>query len=838
MNWIKTAKIAGGVLLLTVIVHFTTRPPAPPAIPEVPAEIANPTVPPLTFYDQPVGGPYPVPKSPFRRTLRDVSVDDLVEKELTTGVYKGTPYWKKREQWFADNFYATLAARKVWDEGTSADDHERGGPVTWSYEPIPQYTPPPCDKPQPTGYDADTCRYVNSLYKDVEAKNPKRAKELREIVRKGRDVWFKGTFGNQDENYIHQTRIVEKEEMNYPWLDTRTRPFRFTKWGLINDPDCVQGDASTNWYDKCQDPHSSGVLGYRKYYADPIKDEEGKVVYNPQTAPYSETEIKENKRYVIGHPCVQCHVGFNPVNPPKDPNEPKWENLSGTIGNQHIRQPLAFFQGAPRDNLANQMVLGGRMGTIDTSLVASDWQHNPGTQNNIMDFHNKRLFDHEMKNPVTGEISTAKTRHVLKGGEDSVGEHLALIRVYVNIGLCTEECWVPNFPYPGQLLGRGVEQSPMRIMQCANACDAWNYADSKMEPLAAYLMTAGPTYIMKARDNQTGTSGKDFVDTSVVPEGRDIYARECASCHSSNVAPVGIRNDKKALEKYYEGHVFGSEEYWEAEFDRSERTSPAFIAKYMAKDKKGKLRPRQFAEKGIFGQDWLGNDERIPFSIIGTNNCRSLHDNHNEGHIWEEFASETYRSSPSPGSVDVLISRMVPGLGGLPIGSREIKGGPGYYRNISLLSIWAHAPFLHNNAIGEMTYLPRMPDGSPRLECSLDDMEAAKCWPDYSIEGRIDQFHLAYEELMMSDNEADTPHRVAKITGFADDVVASPQEDGKGFPPIPLSAGVPVATLASLNPHFPLVMKCPDIVENKGHQFGVDLSKKEKYALREFLKMM
>jgi hypothetical protein len=36
------------------------------------------------------------------------------------------------------------------------------------------------------------------------------------------------------------------------------------------------------------------------------------------------------------------------------------------------------------------------------------------------------------------------------------------------------------------------------------------------------------------------------------------------------------------------------------------------MAKYFAKDLKGTLRPKQFVDKGIFGQDWLGNDERIP----------------------------------------------------------------------------------------------------------------------------------------------------------------------------------------------------------------------------------
>ena len=155
--------------------------------------------------------------------------------------------------------------------------------------------------------------------------------------------------------------------------------------------------------------------------------------------------------------------------------------------------PKHFSKVVPEDHLVNQVLMGGHLGTIDTSIVASDWMHNPGTQNKIMDFQNKRIFEHEMKDPVTGEISSARTRHVLKGGEDSVGEHLALIRVYINIGMCTEECWVPNFTYPGQLLGQGTKQSPMRIMQCANECDAWNYADAKMDDLAAFLITGGPT---------------------------------------------------------------------------------------------------------------------------------------------------------------------------------------------------------------------------------------------------------------------------------------------------------------------------------------------------------
>ena len=807
-----------GLLVAGTGYHFATLPPAPPGVPPVPANIATPVVPALTAYDMPHGA-VAVSTEPYRSTNRSVAIEDLVAQKLNTGIYTGTPYWTRRKDWFAQHFYDTLAARKVWPAGESPATHQRGDKVTWTYEPIPQYVPPPCSEPQPTGYDAEGCRYVMGLFKDVEAKDPAHATALREQARRGRDVWFKGTFGNQDENMLHQVRVVGKEHMYYPWLDTRTRAQRFTKWGLINDPDCTTGDASSHWYDKCQDPHSSGVLGYRKYYTVPEKDGAGKVAYDPATAPYQQNEIAENKRYVIGHPCVQCHVGFDPTNPPANPNEPRWENLSATIGNQHTRQPLAFFQGAPWSSPANQVVMAGREGTIDTSLVASDWKNNPGTQNNIMDFQNRRVFVHQMKDPVTGEIKEGRTRHVLKGGEDTVGEHLALIRVYVNIGMCTEECWVPNFPYPGQLIGRGTTQSPMRIMQCAAECDPWNYADAKMDDLGAFLFTGGPTYLLAAQDRD-GTPGTQYVDLPAVAQGHKVFARECAGCHSSQVAPLSVRQDKSALARFYEGHVFGKEDYWTYEFTDAERANPAFVSKYLVDDPAThQTRPRQFAEKGVYGQDWLGNDERTPFNIVGTNKCRAMHDNHNKGHIWEEFASETYQNSPSPGSVPRVLNRQIPGLGGRAMGETPITGGPGYYRNVSLLSVWATAPFLHNNAVGEMT---RLPDGSP----------------DYTVKGRIGQFEAAFDELLTSDNPDVPHHRPQKITRLATDMVITAREDMQGYPKITLKKGTPIAYAASVDPHHPLFMACDDLVENKGHQFGVDLSADDKHALREFLKLM
>jgi len=788
--------------------------PAPAATPPA-AQAATP-------YAAPgMPGQYPVTDAPYTATFRSISLADLVRLNLTTGTWNGSPKVQKDRAWYDEHFYDTLAARKVWRDGSSPPRYPPyQGPITWDIVPIPQAPPPPCDQPQPTGYDAESCRYVNALFKDLEKTDPAAARLAREQVRRGRDVWFKGSFGDQDEEYLHTTRTVGKDNVWYPWLDTRERKHRFTRWGMINDPDCSEGDASTNWYDRCPDPHSSGVLGYRKYYQDPTKDAAGKLVFDPASSPYRKDELKKNLRYVLGGPCVQCHVSFDPTNPPKDPNQPQWQNIHATIGNQYTMQPMQYVMGTPEDSLSRQVLgIGHRVGTIDTSLVATDFQHNPGTQNNIMDFSNKRLFEEDMKDPITGKISKARTRHVLKGGEDSVGEHLALIRVYVNIGMCTEECWTPKFPKPGTFFGDKAQQHPFDIAQCAKDCEAWNYADAKMPLLASFLMTGGPTYLLKATDVD-GTPGSAFVDLAKVPQGRKVFARECAGCHSSQLAPANVRADKAALERFYEGHVFGPEEYWQFEFTPAERDSPAFQAKYLAKDPaSGQLRPRQFVGKDFLAQDWLANDEPVPFNIVGTNMCRALHDNHNQGHIWEQFSSETYKQRPSPGSVEKVFSRMVPGLGGRVLGEKKIEGGPGYLRNFSLLSAWATAPFLHNNAIGELT---RLKDGAI----------------DYTVRGRVKQFELAFDELLTSDNPGVTPHRPQKISRTNRDIKLAPREDQQGPIKLTVPKGTPVAAFTSTDPHAPLFMKCDDLVENKGHQFGVSLSKDDKLALREFLKLM
>ena len=40
--------------------------------------------------------------------------------------------------------------------------------------------------------------------------------------------------------------------------------------------------------------------------------------------------------YRVGMSCGFCHVGPNPIRPPDDPENPKWENLSSNVGTQYF----------------------------------------------------------------------------------------------------------------------------------------------------------------------------------------------------------------------------------------------------------------------------------------------------------------------------------------------------------------------------------------------------------------------------------------------------------------------------------------------------------------------
>ena len=181
----------------------------------------------------------------------------------------------------------------------------------------------------------------------------------------------------------------------------------------------------------------------------------------------------------------------------------------------------------------------------------------------------------------------------------------------------------------------------------------------------------------------------------MVERGRGVFAANCARCHSSQPNP-GAATDFTAV-------------------DPGDPT----------------LR-----------LDWLGNDEIAPASEIGTHPGRALHSNHMESRVWAEYASLTEQARPA----DPLRPEVLHG------------GGRGYYRNVSLLSTWAHAPFMHNNAIGpEICGKPSDPAldfyASPYVDAEgRPSANPPDCWPfDPSVEGRFKLYVESMQQLLNPD---------------------------------------------------------------------------------------
>ncbi len=175
------------------------------------------------------------------------------------------------------------------------------------------------------------------------------------------------------------------------------------------------------------------------------------------------------KPYRVGMSCGFCHVGPSPVKPPADPENPKWENLASNVGAQYFWINRIFDWKADETNLYSSNVQHLRVpARLDTSLVSTDNINNPRTMNAVYllgprleiakRFGKETLAGGE---PITNSSttscllrrrcpqffvapSTSYSPRVLKDGSDSVGALGALNRVYLNIGLFSEE-WLLHF---------------------------------------------------------------------------------------------------------------------------------------------------------------------------------------------------------------------------------------------------------------------------------------------------------------------------------------------------------------------------------------------------------
>src|SRR5437588_583795 len=217
------------------------------------------------------------------------------------------------------------------------------------------------------------------------------------------------------------------------------------------------------------------------------------------------------KPYRVGMSCGFCHVGPNPSNPPADPEHPKWENLNSNPGAQYFWVDRIFVWDVDESSFAYQLFHTSRPGALDTSFVSTDYMNNPRTMNSLYNFGarmalakkwgKEELAGGELNNEHLNKYvppgsaltqfyqapNTVWTPRVLKDGSDSVGALGALNRVFVNIGLFSEE-WLEHF---NALVG-GKPITPIEISVARKNSSYWNATEAQT-PYMAPVFLKGAT---------------------------------------------------------------------------------------------------------------------------------------------------------------------------------------------------------------------------------------------------------------------------------------------------------------------------------------------------------
>jgi hypothetical protein len=429
---------------------------------------------------------------------------------------------------------------------------------------------------------------------------------------------------------------------------------------------------------------------------------------------------------------------------------------------------------------------------------------------------------------------------VLKDGADSVGLLGALNRVYINIGLFSEE-WLLHFkPVVG-----GKSITPIPIATAQKNSSYWLATEAgNMDVARFFLKAAQPDRLVDAPGGATYLGA----DQATIARGKDVFADTCARCHSSKAPPRPA--DLDPLKCMGAGYLDCFKRYWQ-----------------WTKTDAYKQAMREIVHAPDFLQgNYLSTDARIPVTLLRTNVCSPLATNALEENIWDNFSSQSYKALPSVGTVTLYDP-----FTGEPMSYEMPAGGRGYTRVPSLISLWTSGPFLLNNTVGPFDVDPSVAARMKVFDASIEQM----LWPETrehdailgdKVPGTIDRTKVRSQITIP---EGYVPDAVKPVQGLVQrwlpwlmsadgDVVLGPIPAGtpvgllsnlrlraESGDPLEVAAHIkdmgklairlkhalksaPAdATDAALREHFaalkePMLAlsKCPDLVVNRGHYFG------------------
>ena len=633
--------------------------------------------------------------------------------------------------------------------------------------------------------------------------------------------------------------------------------------------------------------YATGIVGLR-LFPNPEFDETAAKKWDPKRYYEDPTYYLSKdlvKPYRVGMACAFCHVGPNPVKPPPDAENPKWEHLSSNVGAQYFWIDRIFTWESDKSSFPFQVFHTSRPGTLDTSLVSTDNINNPRTMNAIYNLgarldeakrwgretlaggnlQNKQFNDYVKSGPLTTLFqppNTVWSPRVLKEGADSVGALGALNRVFLNIGLFSEE-WLLHFK---PLIG-GKPTTPIEIAVARKNSAYWEATESETPDLALFFLKTASPHKLKDAPGGEAYLTKDLAQLT---RGKEVFAERCARCHSSKIPAPAMGIDPGGCSG--SGYLDCWAKYWE-----STKTD----------DFKREIKKIVLADDFLDG-NFLSTELRVPVTLLETNACSPLATNAIAENIWDNFSSQSYKELPSVGAITVHHP-----ITGASRSYAMPAGGRGYTRPASLVSAWSTAPYLLNNSVGKFEPSPSVEARMRSFQDSIEKM----LWPEKREKDSL----LGDKVPGVIDRTTTTSYlRVPK--GYLPDFLQDLHEVGEdlnlpifgkdGIEIGPIPAGTPVNLLANVellsestdpvqrllhqkkilalllkikhdlkalpkgasdeearkvwaNVVDPLLEfnKCPDFVVNRGHYFGTSyfkeepgLSDQDKRALIEFLK--
>jgi hypothetical protein len=537
---------------------------------------------------------------------------------------------------------------------------------------------------------------------------------------------------------------------------------------------------------------------------------------------------------------------------------------------------------------------------LDTSLVSTDNINNPRTMNAIYEvgprleqalrfgketlagenLNNKQLNDFvPSSSPMTQFFvppNISYSPRVLKDGADSVGILGALNRVYINIGLFSEE-WLLHFnPFLG-----GKPITPIKISVARKNSVYWQATEQQTPDMALFFLASTAPHKLK---DAPGGAKYLTADAATLDLGKMVFADRCARCHSSKLPKPASGLDP--------GGCSGPNymKCWDAYWKWTQ--TPEFKEKMEAIVK----------APDFLDGNFLSAEFRVPVTLLQTNACSPLATNAIRGNIWDNFSSETYKELPSVGTITYYDP-----YDGTPHSFKMPAGGRGYTRPPSLISLWSTAPFLLNNSVGRLN--PNAPNDnwnpSPTVAnrmAAFQDAITQLLWPERRAKDSVIGNLVGNQVAGSLIARTTTRSYIRVAAGYVPDNLKGVASIGQQILPAifnnggieigPIPQGTPVDLLANLdmlpddadiagkinhdakllqlllrlqhdlkalgpNPNdddarrvfanleHPMMQlsKCPDFIINRGHYFGTSyakeepqLSDKEKLALIEFLK--